>query len=214
MLKYPQAVFLPCIFPYGRPHIFDGPEITSVQITAKFWRDSEMELIPCAGSSLKKVRRLYIEAFPPAERKPFPFIKWKVRRGKMEMYELYEDGFAGLAIFALYKDLALLTFFAVDPKRRNGGLGSQALAAIKEKYPDKRIFLEIEKPDGGDGDEIKRRRKGFYLRNGLSEAGIDVVLFGIPMEVLSFNCSVTGKEYKEIYDNTIGKTLSKNIKLV
>ena len=173
-----------------------------------------MELKVAAGHDLAELKKLYTVAFPKQERKPFWFIKYKASRGSMEILEIYEDGFAGLAIMAVYRDLALLTFFATLPEKRNGGLGSKALQMLLKRYEDKRFYLEIELPTGDEDDDIKLRRKGFYMRNGLAEAGINVDLFGIPMEVMSSNCSISDSEYHELYDAVIGRRLSKHIKSI
>ncbi|MBO5051477.1 MAG: GNAT family N-acetyltransferase, partial [Clostridia bacterium] len=72
------------------------------------------------------VRQLYESAFPPEEKKPFSLILKKSDEGSMEILSIEEDdgSFLGLAIFILYKELALLDYFAISPERRGGGVGT------------------------------------------------------------------------------------------
>ena len=51
--------------------------------------------------------------------------------------------------------------FCVSPDKRNGGYGSQTLALLTSQG--KTFILEIELPT----DELTRRRKAFYERNGM-----------------------------------------------
>lgn len=46
--------------------------------------------------------------------------------------------------------------------------------------------MEIELSElEGPGQELRSRRKQFYLRNGMKETGVKVCLFQIPMELLT-----------------------------
>jgi len=170
-----------------------------------------MELRTCRREDLSKLRRLYISAFPVTERMPFLTLRRRVKKGIMEMYGIYEnDEFSGLCVLTSYRDIVLLTFLAVIPEKRGCGLGGKAIELIHKKYEGKRIVLEIEEPDGPEND-IRRRRKAFYLRNGLKETGIFVDIFKVPSELLVFDEYVSGQEYIDLYIHAIGKMLTKNI---
>ena len=108
-----------------------------------------MELNICSSSErLEEVKALYLEAFPPEERKPFSIIEDKVREGSMEILCMEEDGrFLGLAIMILHGDIALLDYLAVSPESRGGGVGTRTLAMLKARYPERTLLLEIEDPD-------------------------------------------------------------------
>lgn len=93
-----------------------------------------------------RIHRLYREAFPAAERKPFFLIRRKAREGVTEMLSI-EDGdgtFLGLAITMLDGDIVLLDYFAIEPACRESGVGSSAFALLKKRYESKRFILEIE----------------------------------------------------------------------
>lgn len=167
------------------------------------------------SSHISQMKELYRSAFPKAERKSFWLMKRKCRQGKMEMLSLESDAgeFLGLAVTAFYKDMALLDYFAVNAGERGNGVGSEAFEMLKKRYADRRFFLEIEIPDSkAQNAEQRMRRKGFYLRNGMTETGILVVLFGIEMELLTDHCQLNFKEYHELYEKQIGRLYARQIK--
>ena len=65
------------------------------------------------------------------------------------------------------------------------------------RYKNKRVFLEIESTVSKQVEDydIKIRRKAFYERNGLESQGYLVNLFGVEMEIMSFNCDICFEEY-------------------
>lgn len=172
-----------------------------------------MEIRTADNSELRRMKRIYLEAFPKVERKPFRMMKKKARQGSMEMLAIVEDGqMTGLAITVLYKDLVLLDYFAISRDSRGCGYGSCALALLKERYKDRRLVLEIELPDGNSGRlEERIRRKRFYLKNGMQETGIHALVFRVPMEVLTAGKPLTYDEYHEIYEKTIGIFFAKKV---
>ena len=96
--------------------------------------------------NLMNIYRLYLKSFPKNERKPFPFILLKQWRGTTEVLSIRNSKgeFLGLAITALQNNLALIAYFAVSGEKRGTGIGSKALQLLRERYSDKKIFLEIE----------------------------------------------------------------------
>lgn len=165
-------------------------------------------------SLLRPLKRLYKSAFPRYERKPFGLVLKNRREGKAEILAaLDENGeFCGLAILHFIDDLMLLAYFAVSPSARGQGIGTELLRLLHERFSDRRFFLEIELPDPkNDPSGIKSRRKDFYLRNGMNETGLFVRLFGVEMEILSFQCAVSFEEYFKLYRSVTGKIVEKNI---
>lgn len=151
---------------------------------------------------MKQLKSLYKSSFPAAEKKPFWLIRKKCHEGIMEMFAIVdrENTFAGLAIFIYYKDMVLLDYFAIEPSLRGMGKGSEALELIKQKFTDKRFFLEIESvyEDCPDLKNRQNRRK-FYLANGMQSQNYLVLLFGTEMELLSAGASVQYEEYEMMY---------------
>lgn len=164
---------------------------------------------------VSQMKQLYLSAFPKAERKPFCLMKQKCRQGKMDMLSLESDAgeFLGLAVTVFYKDMVLLDYFAVNVGERGNGVGSEAFEMLKKRYEGRRFFLEIEIPDKtAKNAEQRIRRKEFYLRNGMIETGLLVVLFGIEMELLTDHCQLDFEEYHELYEKQIGRLYARRIK--
>ena len=79
----------------------------------------KMRLIetPCAAC-LAQIEKLYYEAFPVEEQKPFSVILEKNREGSMEILaaENNHKDFTGLAITAIWSCLTILPFRPVTDK--------------------------------------------------------------------------------------------------
>lgn len=173
----------------------------------------ELRLEPADGRKMRRIKRIYLEAFPKSERKPFGMMKRRARKGMME-FLCVMDGreTVGLAITVLYRDMVLLDYFAMSRASRGKSYGSRALALLKERYQDRRLILEIELLDEhASNSEDRIRRKRFYLRNGMKETGIRAVVFRVPMEVLTAGESINYEEYHEIYEKIIGPSFARKV---
>lgn len=153
-----------------------------------------------------RVYRLYRRAFPKYERKPFFMILRTRARGNADVWVIGKGrSFAGLAITMQNGELVLLDYFAVSEAQRGTGIGGEALRLLRQAYRGKRLFLEIESTQTEAENLPERlRRKQFYLRNGLTEMHTLVELFGVEMELLGFDCTLTFAEYSELYSRVIG----------
>lgn len=164
---------------------------------------------------LKAVKCLYKSAFPRLERKSLMLIKRKVREGLSQILAVKDeaDNFCGLMITAVLEDIMLLDYFAVVEEVRGKSIGSQALNALLKSFGERyRIFLEIELPDGED--DLKNRRKNFYLRNGFKPSGIEVILCSVPMELLYHTKKVSFEEYHRLYREVFGDKLAQKVTFV
>ena len=161
----------------------------------------------------RSIKKLYNEAFPANEKKPFWMIRWKHRNGAADVWVMeHKEEFSGIAITINGADLVLLDYFAVSRDKRSCGIGSAALKALQEAYEGRRFFLEIESVEEGEKTQEEReRRKRFYLANSMQELGIYVTLFGVDMELLGYNCEVDFDEYRGLYFDTYGNWAAKNV---
>ena len=165
---------------------------------------------------LELIENLYMRAFPKSERKPFELMVEKQAEGTMELLSIEdENGFLGLAIFAHDKDIALLDYFAISDEFRGQGIGSKAIQVLQKIYKGKRFVLEIETTKKNCSDlEMRKKRKAFYLRNGLHTMDFDVVLFGVEMEMLSNAEHLEFEEYLDVYKNACGLKYADKIQLI
>ena len=148
-----------------------------------------------------KIYHLYRTAFPRCERKPFSMIVKMTRLGKTDTWYCTDQGkFVGIAITINGEDAILLDYFAMSKDVRGSGYGSALLQALIAQYAPKTLFGEIETVfDDVEDLELRKRRKTFYLRNGLKEMGVMVYLFGVKMELLTSDRNMTFEEYRNFY---------------
>lgn len=186
----------------------------------------------CRKEQLKNIRALYESAFPKSEKKPFRMILKGRQKGSYEIFALEGEAgeFLGLAITMCCGELVLLDYFAIEPEHREKGVGSQALKALQQRYSGKKFLLEIESTVGLEekgqntrddnsaigADEAARRlrRKAFYMRNGMAPMDFLVNLFGVEMELMTYECSVTFEEYHTIFEQLLPLGMASKIKLV
>ena len=144
----------------------------------------------------EELTKLYNEEmvfdFPKSELKPVRGMHRLMDMGIYEPMLVLENGEAiGYAMVWLppNRQGALLEYFGVLRGKRNGGLGTTILHLLAERYG--QIFGEVEAPVSDDPAEndLRRRRIGFYLRNGLRKLDYDCALFGV-----HFNCLYLGPE--------------------
>lgn len=159
------------------------------------------------------LKALYEEAFPIEERRLFSLLEQEVEQGFMELLVMEVDNVpSGLVFTSFQGELALLEFLAIDEKKRGQGLGSQVLSLLKERYKEKRFFLEIETPMMDNNTDIRYRREQFYIQNGFLPIGVFVLFQGVKMKLLSlYGEKVTFEEYKEHYEKTVGLSYAKQM---
>ena len=175
-----------------------------------------LEIKSVQPKNKKAFKALYNASFPNSERKPYYLMKYWQHCGKMELYELSDgNDFCGLFITVICDELVLIDYLAVCSELRGRGVGSKALELAREKYKDKRLFLEIETTEKPCEDlDIRKKRKQFYLKNGLSPCGFSVNLFGVEMEILAFDEAITYDEYMKLYRHMAGNLLKLKIELI
>lgn len=163
--------------------------------------------------TISEIEKLYLNAFPKSERKPFSLI---LKMKSAHIFSLEEnEKFAGLCITIIHDDLCLLDYFAVSDEMRGQGVGTKALHAICDYYKDKKLFLEIEstKEITAENIEYRKKRKSFYLKAGFAPENYEVMLFGVRMEIMTYESNVSYDEYLELYKNNVPKEYYRKIYL-
>lgn len=167
-------------------------------------------------NQLKYVERLYMKEFPEKERKPFKLVIDKAEKGEMEILAINsEEGeFCGLAIMIVGTEWILLDYLAIDSAKQGNNIGSKVLELLNRRYENKGIVIEIERPDVECDNRSQRvRRKQFYLKNGMKEMGIHIVLFGVEMELLTNGKKITYDEYYRIYNTIFGEKIADKVRI-
>ena len=134
-----------------------------------------------------------VHDFPRAELKPLRAMQRLLAMGRYDPLLLESDDGEPLGYALLWlsdqPDAALLEYLGILRTQRNGGLGAQALQLLGARYT--ALFGEAEAPDSDDESEnhLRRRRLGFYERNGFRILSYECALFGV-----HFNCLYRGPE--------------------
>ncbi len=174
-----------------------------------------MELIQAVDPKrLEQMAQLYLRSFPKAERKPFELICNIREKGVGDMWSLEENGMSvGLAITVNYKDRILLDYFAIEEEMQGKGYGSTAIQTLLQQYQGKKLIIEIESTkDQAENLSERMRRKDFYHRNGFTDLGFSVDLFGVKMEMMSNQTGISFEEYLEVYVKAFGERMKEVVK--
>lgn len=155
----------------------------------------------------RDVSRLYVSAFPIEERPPVNIFFKFAKRENDELYAIYDDGFVGFTNLLIYKDLYYVFFLAVSETKRNKGYGSKILSGIKELMEDKTIVLCYEEIDDKYPDnEMRKRRREFYYRNGFIDNNLKVNEYGVIYDTCYIGKEkVKFEDYIKIYHSIFGE---------
>lgn len=111
----------------------------------------ELKPINRRSADFPKVKQLFSQAFPKDEQVPMWYLLFKARRQNVDFFGLYDNQrWVGLTYTITHQKVTYVFFLAIDPNNRSQGYGSQALAAVKARYPGNKIGLVIE--------EVKKSR--------------------------------------------------------
>lgn len=157
----------------------------------------------------KEIKKLYLEAFPAEERMPLWILSWKAKKDRADLYGIYEkDKFVGMTYCVYEKDIVFVFYLAVHQDRRGEGYGSQILKKLKEKFPNRRIVLNMEEvAETYKNYPQRRKRKEFYLKNGFREAGFKIEEYGVIYEFMYYGENITVEEYENLLKCYFGRGL-------
>ena len=164
-------------------------------------------LEPYRKETEKQYRALYLSAFPEEERAPWWLLKRRAKQGRAEALAAMDDGkFAGMAYVVTLGDMAYLFYLAVEEGQRGRGTGGKIIAALRERFPDKRIYLASEQRDESAGNYPQREsRHRFYLANGFRDWDITIKEGPVTYDVMGMGTPVTPPEYRALISGWAGK---------
>lgn len=122
------------------------------------------EFIP-TPEKISRFKEIYLEAFPPEERRPWGALEILLASGGGIFHPfaiMNGDEMIGLITVWQLEEMNYIEHFAISPIMRGNGVGTAALLALMEKMPGN-YLLEAEPRECG---EIARRRINFYSRLG------------------------------------------------
>lgn len=167
------------------------------------------------NNDFKKIKKLYIEAFPPEERCPFYFLKKRAKQGKGDLWAVYDnDTFVAMISMVSNDKIAYLFFFAIQKEYRGQGFGSQILKKLPELYEGKRIFLAREQLDeNADNNEQRIRRHNFYLRNGFKDWPLQLQEASMIYDAMGIGEVIEPEEYEHLMSDWGGWLYIRLIKI-
>lgn len=149
-----------------------------------------MELIRLNETELSALyREEMVYDFPKSELKPLGAMLRLLEMGQYDPLVVVEGGeTVGYAMMWLPKSRqgALLEYLGVLRGKRSAGLGARILPLLSQRYG--QLFGEAEAPTSDDEGEnqLRRRRLGFYQRNGFRVLDYECALFGVHFQCLYY----------------------------
>nr|WP_308628372.1 hypothetical protein [uncultured Eisenbergiella sp.] len=132
--------------------------------------------------------------FPFDELKPLSSIRSLIDRKQYSGYGLFSrkgetESLLGYALLLhdAEKRKMLLDYYAFLEEQRNKGFGSIFLQNMRKQTDFPGCYLECEDPDtasSGEEKSLRRRRIGFYQRNGAFLTQVRACLFGVTYRML------------------------------
>ena len=120
---------------------------------------------------LEAIKRIYFEAFPPEEQRPWHLLLQS--DGKPEFKAIYDgETLAGMVTYWNFDTFVYIEHLAIDPSLRGSGLGAQTLAYLRQELA-LPLLLEVEPPC--PENSMAARRIGFYRRNGFEILPYDYI---------------------------------------
>jgi len=162
-----------------------------------------------------EVRALYLRAFPAEERPPFWMLKRRALQGRGELLAARQDGaFAGFAYVIGNERAAYLFYFAIADGQRGRGYGSTVLAALKERYAGKALFLARETLDEeAENYDQRVRRHAFYLRNGFCDLPLSIQEAGVTYDVMGVGGTPRPEDYESLMRAWAGPVIARLVKM-
>ena len=155
-----------------------------------------------SSDRIELIHSLYESAFPPDERMPFERVLQKCEAGVMRLLSVESENgeFLGFANITLCLDVLALNYFAILPEKQGRGFGTEVIFALKKRYPERSIVIDIE-DDSVECDNLeqRKRRRAFYERLGFSAMPYHLKIFGVPSIIMSSGRAYSFEEYKEIF---------------
>lgn len=143
-----------------------------------------------AEQAYEVYRKNFPEAFPPAELRPWRNILAMIRQGRYVCYGGYTDdgSVQCCAFFIRAGGVYLMDYLMTVPQSRGGGWGSRFLKELLDgPFAQAVILGEVEAPDKGPEDEIRRRRLAFYERNRFVQTCVKCCLYEVEYRIIAFH---------------------------
>ena len=165
-----------------------------------------MEFTCIKNNQWPEIKKIYLEAFPQAERKPYLSLRHSVKKGKALLMTASENNqLLGFTVLIPYQNMVMVDYLAVSSRIRSKGTGSYIMEQVCKHFSDKKIVLLIERLDDTAENSSQRiARRKFYLKNGFSSSGLFITGTSGEMEILNYGEKVSREEYLSLQKYALG----------
>ena len=145
----------------------------------------------------KEICELYRKSFPKVEQFPILLLRLMSHRKGIYSVAFYDDDtLCGFSYFLVNEETVFILFLAVNDKIRSKGYGSRILSWINENYPDRKIFLDVERLDENAANNDQRiKRIAFYERNGIFQTNHFFTYDDVTYEILCTDKTFDENDY-------------------
>ena len=172
----------------------------------------ELRTLKRGSADQEILERINEEAIPEEERNSLEELFSTGADGNLEILGIYTEGEpVGFLVVRKYRRIRYLAYFAVRSDLRSRGIGSLALQNLAARDPGCSTVVEYEAPLPESGpDDLRQRRKDFYLRNGFYETGWYTFYDGTEFEIGCSEPDFDEKAFGEFIDY-LGTIISDHI---
>lgn len=158
----------------------------------------------------RKMKALYISAFPAEERPAFSVLMRRLGRPFVDCYSIYcDDEWAGFTYVVNYNRLSYVFYLAISDSQRGKGIGSEVLLRLKDMYKNQTLLLAIEEVDESYDNYAQRvSRRNFYNRNGFNYYGFKIVEGSVTYDALSSDKDFDPDDYAKLFNRYAGRLLA------
>lgn len=156
------------------------------------------------STARKHAQTLCKTAFPPEEQMPFFLLLLKSYRADHHFSAYYDNNtFAGISYCIELADTAYVLYLAVNDQVRSRGYGSAILSAIKERYANKTLMLEVETLSQPDAKNYAQRqaRLAFYERNGFEQTNLREEDNAVIYDILKYGRTISIADMQAAHRN-------------
>ena len=161
-----------------------------------------MEFTYADKNQWPEIKKIYLEAFPKAERKPYLSLRHSVKKGKALLMTASENNqLLGFTVLIPYQDMVMVDYLAVSSRIRSRGTGSYIMEQVCKHFSDKKIILLIERLDDAADNSSQK--------NGFSSSDLFITGTSGEMEILNYGGRVSQEEYLSLQKYALGSLFFK-----
>ena len=164
-------------------------------------QDAGLRAVPIRRSmpDYKRIVEIYHSSFPKVEQFPVWLLRIMSHWKGIHSVAFYDgETLCGFSYFLVNEETVFILFLAVNDQIRSKGYGSRIISWIRESYPNRVIFLDVERPDENATNNQQRvKRIRFYQNNGIYETNHFFTYDGVTYEILCTDQGFSEEAYNK-----------------